>query len=82
MDLEPVTPKVLVVYREISEVQPYALAVAATGAEPLLEEARPGLEIGSCSGLLLTGGGDVDTALYGEARGPETEAPDRDREAS
>ena len=75
------SPKVLVVYREISEVQPYARALEAAGAEPLLEEARTGLEIGQACGLLLTGGGDVDPALYGETAGPETEPPDTDRDA-
>jgi putative glutamine amidotransferase len=31
-------------------------------------------------GLLLTGGPDVDPALYGAARHPETEEPDRERD--
>ncbi|HEV3198910.1 MAG TPA: gamma-glutamyl-gamma-aminobutyrate hydrolase family protein [Bryobacteraceae bacterium] len=73
--------KILVVYREISEVQPYARAIEAAGVEPLLEEVRQGLKIGSCCGLLLTGGGDVDPALYGETAFPETEPPDADRDA-
>ena len=60
----------------------YAHALEAVGAEPLLHEARVGLEIGACAGLLLTGGGDVDPLLYGETPGPETDPPDPDRDAS
>jgi gamma-glutamyl-gamma-aminobutyrate hydrolase PuuD len=76
-----VIEKVLVVYRESSDVEPYARAVEAAGAEPLLEEIRTGLKIGSCRGLLLTGGGDVDPARYGEPASPETEPPDEERDA-
>src|ERR1700682_4380979 len=53
-----------------------------TGAQPLLEEARPGLEIGQCSGLLLTGGSDVNPALYGETAAPETQPSDDVRDAA
>jgi putative glutamine amidotransferase len=63
-------------------VGPYARAIEAVGAEPLLREARPGLKIGSCGGLLLTGGSDVDPSLYGETPSPETEPPDPDRDAA
>ena len=76
------TQKVLVVYREAADVEPYACAIQAAGAEPLLQEARPGLKIGSCGGLLLTGGSDVDPSLYGESPSPETEPPDPDRDAA
>ena len=58
--------KVLVVYRVRAEADSYAAAVELAGAEPVLREAMPGLEIGTCRGLLLTGGGDVDPQLYGE----------------
>lgn len=73
--------RVLVVYRERADVQPYADAIASVGAEPVLEEARTGLRIGPCCGLVLTGGGDVDPALYGEIASPETEPPDAERDA-
>lgn len=73
---------VLVVYREISEVHPYAHALEAAGVEPQLQEALPGLKLGSHRGLLLTGGSDVNPALYGETAGPETEPPDADRDAA
>jgi gamma-glutamyl-gamma-aminobutyrate hydrolase PuuD len=77
-----VNKKVLVVYRDIADAQPYARAIEAAGATPVLEEARPGIEIGSCAGLLLTGGSDVDPALYGESANPETQPPDPDRDAA
>jgi gamma-glutamyl-gamma-aminobutyrate hydrolase PuuD len=77
-----VTEKVLVLYREAADVEPYARAIEAVGAEPLLQEARPGLKIGPCGGLLLTGGSDVDPFLYGETPSPETEPPDPDRDAA
>ncbi len=71
---------VLVVYRERSDVEPYAQAIEAAGADPILEEVRTSLTIGACSGLLLTGGGDVDPALYGQIAFPETEPPDPERD--
>jgi putative glutamine amidotransferase len=73
---------VLVVYRKSSEVQPYAQAVEKVGVQPILEEAHAGLKLGQCSGLLLTGGSDVDPALYDESPAPETDAPDRERDAA
>src|ERR1039457_3128301 len=73
--------RVLVVYRESAEVQPYARAIESVGAEPVLEEVRAGLRIGPCCGLLLTGGGGVAPALYGESASPETKLPDPERDA-
>jgi len=73
---------VLVVYRKLSEVEPYAQAVKNAGLHPVLEEAREGLKIGQCSGLLLTGGTDVDPARYGESAAPETDVPDKERDAA
>jgi len=78
----PVNKKVLVVYRHIADAEPYARAIEAAGAVPVLEEARPGIEIGSCAGLLLTGGSDVDPSLYGEIACPETQPPDPERDAA
>jgi putative glutamine amidotransferase len=73
---------VLVVYRKLSEVEPYAKAIENAGLQPVLEEAREGLKIGPCSGLLLTGGSDVDPALYGESAAPQTDVPDKERDAA
>jgi len=82
MGSSTVTQRVLVVYREAEDVEPYACAIEAVGGEPILQEARPGLKIGSCGGLLLTGGSDVDPRLYGETPSPQTEPPDPVRDAA
>jgi putative glutamine amidotransferase len=50
--------------------QPYLDALAQAGMEAVLLE-QPSLE--GFDGLLLTGGKDVDPALYGEAPQPKTE---------
>jgi putative glutamine amidotransferase len=76
-----VSKTILVVYRKASEAEPYARAVEMAGAQPLLREAKPGLKIGQCAGLLLTGGSDVNPARYGETAGPETQPPDDERDA-
>jgi putative glutamine amidotransferase len=73
---------VLVVYRELSAVEPYAKAMENAGLQPVLEEACEGLKIDKCSGLLLTGGTDVDPARYGEPAAPETDTPDKQRDAA
>ena len=60
----------------------YARAAEAVGLEALVvtpPEHRSLREMGA-AGLLITGGTDVDPALYGEEQGPETEAPDRPRD--
>jgi putative glutamine amidotransferase len=46
------------------------------GIEPVENPAT----LDGVDGLCLAGGADVDPALYGEARRPETEAPDTDRD--
>lgn len=72
--------RVLIVYRERAEVEPYGQAMESVGAEYVFEEVRTGLTIGPSCGLVLTGGGDVDPALYGEIASPETEPPDPERD--
>lgn len=61
----------------------YVRALEAVGLEPVVlapPEQRSLAEIG-VQGLLLSGGTDLDPALYGQERAPETERPDcpRDR---
>lgn len=72
---------VLLLYREADRVQPYHDAAVAGGLEPTLVSPEEAVDLNDFAGLLLTGGSDVDPALYGEARHPETEPPDpaRDR---
>jgi putative glutamine amidotransferase len=71
-------PKILTIYRERDETEPYAAAMRAAGLEPALVSAdeAEGQGIDGLDGLLLMGGSDVDPALFGETRAPETEEPD------
>lgn len=61
----------------------YVQSVAAAGAIPVLLPAMAGIEqvIGRLDGLVLSGGGDIDPARYGEPRDPACGPanPDRDR---
>ena len=59
---------------------PYQEALIAAGAEAVPARADELPRLHGFAGLLLTGGPDVDPALYGEARHPETEEPDRERD--
>ncbi len=59
---------------------PYRDALIATEIAPQLVEAGSSVSLSEYHGLLLTGGTDVDPALYGETRHPETEEPDRERD--
>ncbi len=72
----------LVIYREESEVEPYRQALEAAGVQTELARADAVPPLRGFSGLLLTGGTDVDPELYGEARRFETEEPDRERDAA
>lgn len=73
-------PPVLVVYREGDSILPYRDALLAAGAEPTISNARAGISLDGFAGLLLTGGSDIDAALYGEERGPHTDLPDTERD--
>ena len=69
------------VYREQTEVGPYlaALTAAAIDAVTASPDGPPRLQ--EFQGLVLTGGPDVDPALYGEVRQAQTEEPDPERDA-
>lgn len=54
----------------------YRAALRSAGIEP--DESAVTLD--GVSGLLLAGGSDVDPAMYGETPGPQTEAPDPERD--
>jgi gamma-glutamyl-gamma-aminobutyrate hydrolase PuuD len=61
------------------ESQPYEEALRAAGIEPVLISPDSAIPQGA-SGLLLMGGSDVNPALYGEARHPETQESDDARD--
>ncbi len=71
----------LVIYREESDVGPYLQALTAAGIETVPARADAVPRLTGMDGLVLTGGTDVDPALFAEARHPETEEPDTERDA-
>jgi len=73
--------QVLVIYREADRIGPYRDALLAAGLDPVLRAAHGPLSLDDFGGLVLTGGSDVDPALYGETRQAETEPPDAERDA-
>jgi len=73
--------RVAITYHRDDKVGPYAAAVRAAGMEPvLLKAGRDPASLDGVDGLLLSGGVDVDPALYAEDRHAETEAPVRERD--
>lgn len=74
-------PRILVPYRHVSKVTPYAEALRAAGLDPVLFETNQPGSLDGVAGLLLTGGTDIDPERYGQQAVPETDAPDRERDA-
>ncbi len=66
--------------RNKSKGEPYRIALQMAGLEPMLFAPDSGDLPDSISGLVLTGGTDVDPSLYGAQAEPETDAPDRERD--
>ena len=75
-----VTPRIGITYSSEIKAEPYADAIRASGGEPVLITPESDLEEFEFDGLLLGGGVDVDPALYGEERGPQTEVPNTARD--
>lgn len=67
---------ILAVYRHQDEVTPYVEALQAAGADVVAAPPNEELTLQGYAALLLTGGTDLDPALYGEARHPEADEPD------
>lgn len=72
--------QVLVMYRHLADTHRYRDAIEAAGIEPVLVAAGQEIDLDKYSGVVLTGGGDVNPARYGEVRAPETQPPDNERD--
>lgn len=72
--------RALVVYRNIRSLAPYCNALLAAEVDAVPLPVSSSLSLGNYSGLVLTGGTDVDPALYREARHANTEEPDSERD--
>jgi putative glutamine amidotransferase len=65
----------------------YLVAVEEGGGIPLMLPPQPFDDavidrvLGAVDGLVVSGGADVDPGLYGQAPGPHTDSPRRDRDA-
>ncbi len=72
--------RVALAIRNEAKAGPYRQALQLGGLEAVTFAPVCGELPDSVSGLVLTGGTDVDPALYGAARQPETDQPDRERD--
>jgi putative glutamine amidotransferase len=74
------------VWKEKAAVLPvdYCRAVLDSGGVPVILPSSPGFAgsvVEHIDGLMLTGGADVDPALYGQERHPKSQRPDTARDA-
>jgi len=72
--------KALAIYRDLDENTPYEQALRDAGIQPELVLAGTPASLDGAAGLVLLGGSDVNPALYGEERRPETDEPDDQRD--
>jgi gamma-glutamyl-gamma-aminobutyrate hydrolase PuuD len=72
--------KALAIYRDLEENAPYEQALRDAGIEPELVLAGMPASLNDAAGLVLLGGSDLNPALYGEERVPETDEPDDERD--
>jgi putative glutamine amidotransferase len=64
------------------DVEPYSEALRDAGMEPVLvTPTRPVDSLSGIHGLLLSGGADLEPALYGQDPHPESQSPLLDRDA-
>jgi putative glutamine amidotransferase len=73
-------PRVAVTHDAGYNIDAYLRAVERAGGDPVAVTAESGVSMHDFDALLISGGLDVDPALYGQARAAETDDPDRDRD--
>jgi len=66
--------------RSEDKAEPYRRALELAGLEPVTFDPAAGQLLETVGGLLLTGGTDVDPALYGAIPAAATDMPDRERD--
>jgi len=76
----PARTRILIPYRFEHKVKPYARAVAEAGMEPVPVLVTESANTAGFAGVVLTGGTDVNPIRYGQTAGPETDAPDDERD--
>src|ERR1035437_1293875 len=72
--------RVALAIRSEDKGEPYRLALQAAGLEPVKFAPGSGELPDTIAGLVLSGGTDIDPALYGARPVPESDSPDRERD--
>jgi putative glutamine amidotransferase len=72
--------RVALATRNETRAEPYRRALQTAGLEAVTFAPDGGELLDTVGGLVLTGGTDVDPALYGVMPLPETDTPDRERD--
>jgi putative glutamine amidotransferase len=71
---------VVVPFRSSERVKPYLEALRTVGIDPAPHLTEHPGQLDGAAGLLLMGGVDVNPSRYGELAGPDTDAPDDERD--
>ena len=72
--------RAVLTYRDEKKAGPYHDALRAAGIDPVGVTPEKGIESLQSLGLVLSGGADVEPALYGQEPDPRTQAPDHERD--
>ncbi len=72
--------KVGLLFRKTEREIPYRAALTLAGLDSIAFTPDSSEVLDSVSGIVLTGGTDVDPSFYDETPGPQTELPDRERD--
>jgi putative glutamine amidotransferase len=73
--------RVALTYRDEKRIAPYAEALRSVGIEPVFATPEKPLASLGGMGLVVSGGTDLDPALYGAEAEALTDPPDRERDA-